>query len=65
VLTSVFALTRNGQVISGKRFYAKTQRRQDAKEAKKAKKAKKASKNTFALWYACDIQGQVERLFLK
>ena len=49
VLTSVFALTRNGQVISGKRFYAKTPRRQDAKEDKKA------SKNTFALWHTCDI----------
>ena len=59
ILTSVFALTHNGQVISGKRFYAKTQRRQDAKEDKKA------NENTLALWYACDIQCQVERLFLK
>ncbi len=59
ILTSVFVLTRNGRVISGKRFYAKTQRRQDAKEGKKD------NKSTFALWHACDIQCQVERIFLK
>ena len=45
-------------VVFGKRFCAKTQRRQDAKEDKKA------NKNTSALWHACDIECQVEMLFL-